>query len=533
MPWRGPEEPGEFPTLGHEVAAWIEASLVIPDGERTGEPFVLTDEQYMHLLHAYRLVPQAKAGEGSDAFKYNGTMLIRPQKWGKDPLAAAIVCVEALGPVRFGGWDANGEPVGQPWATPWIQCAGNAEEQCANTYRPVVTMLREGPLNGTAGLDVGDTRINLPSGGRIEPVTASSRARQGARLTFCTLTEPQLMTDSSGGVKLATTVWRNLGGMDGRWMGVSNAWDPSERSVTQRVFEARDPHIFTDYRPPRNHVELHDEKAMIAELAWVYGDSAVERGGWVRLSRLLKETQNQAFSEGEIRRYYLNEVSVGSKDAVDMLLWTAQGRRNEPLEPGERVTLGFHGSQTRDATSLCAARLRDGRLFHLKTWEKPYGAGEWQVPREEVHDAVANAFDAFDVVSMMCTPHGWQTEVNTWAGQYDKAGDAKVLELWLNSEMRMDQVVERFITAHKGTDLTHDGSEIMLKHAAGAALAAGKKRPSAEEREPGQPEHYQRVVRKSHAQSISAFVAALLAYEARGWAIEHGELADELVPSIW
>lgn len=520
--------------MGHEVAAWIEANLIIPDGEKQGEPFILTDEQYLHLLHAYRLVPQAKAGDGSDAFRYNGVMLIRPQKWGKDPLAAALVCVEALGPVRFGGWDANGEPIGVPWATPWVQCAGNAEEQCANTYRPVLTMLREGPLNGIAGLDVGETRINLPSGGRIEPVSASSRARQGARVTFVSITEPQLMTDSSGGVKLCTTLWRNLGGMDGRWMAVSNAYDPSERSVTQRVVEARDPHVYVDYRAPRSEVNLHDDAAMLAEFEYVYGDSALEKGGWVRLSRLLKEAQNSAFSEGEIRRYYLNQVSVGSKDAVDMLLWTSQGRPREVLEPGERVALGFHGSQTRDATSICASRLSDGRIFHLRTWERPFGhVGDWQVPRHEVHQAVESAFTAYDVTCMMCTPHGWQTEVDTWAGQYDKGGDAKVLELWLNSEMRMDHVLERFLTAHKGGELTHDGSQELLHHAMGAALAAGKRRPTAEEREPGRPDHYQRVVRKSAAQSISAFVAALLAYEARGWSIEHGELVEQLVPSIW
>ena len=69
--------------------------------------------------------------------------------------------------------------------------------------------------------------------------------------------------------------------------------------------------------------------------------------------------------------------------------------------------------------------------------------------------------------------------------------------------------------------------------AGGASLASGKKRPMAE-RESGQSEFYQRVVRKSPAQSISAFVAALLAYEARGWAIEHGHLVDaDMVPNLW
>ena len=44
----------EFPTLGYLVAEWIEADCVIPDGERTGEPYVLTDEMLRFLLHYYR-----------------------------------------------------------------------------------------------------------------------------------------------------------------------------------------------------------------------------------------------------------------------------------------------------------------------------------------------------------------------------------------------------------------------------------------------------------------------------------------------
>lgn len=62
---------------------WIQGNIVIPDREDQGEPYILTDEQYRHLLWSYRLVPQAREGEGSDAFEYNGALLVRPQKWGK------------------------------------------------------------------------------------------------------------------------------------------------------------------------------------------------------------------------------------------------------------------------------------------------------------------------------------------------------------------------------------------------------------------------------------------------------------------
>ena len=540
MPWRGAQYPGEFPTLGYEVATWIEQLLIVPDRQAKGQPFILTDEQLRHVLWTYRLIPDARPEMGSSAFRYYGSLLVRPQKAGKDPFCAAQVCAQAMGPVRFAGWDADGEPVGAPMPTPWIQCAANAEEQVRNTYDPIYTMLSEGPLCNEQGLDVGLTRVTLPGGGRIEPVTAQARSRLGARITYATFTESGLYTESSGGQALARTMKRGLAGMDGRWIECTNAWDPSEHSVAQQTFESQTPGVFIDYRPPRGRIDLKDDAALRNELNYVYGDAVIAKGGWVNLNRIMDEIRDPATGEGEARRFFLNEVTVGSKDGVDAIKWAAQARPDEPLKPGARICLGFHGSQTRDATSLCASRMSDGRLFHLQTWECPpeIPPSQWQIPRPEVHQAVKDAWAAYDVLAMFATPATWQTEVNEWAGEYGQKAPKRewqpqVLELWLNSEMRVDQVIERFRTAHIGDEITHDGDETLTRHAYAAALANGRKRASAEERPPGQSDYYMRVVRKSWGTSVSAFLAALLAYEARGWAIEHGALVEEGPPSIW
>src|SRR4051794_6938559 len=118
MPWRGPEYDGEFPTLGHQVAEFVEAKCVIPDGARAGDPYVLTDEMVRNLLWVYRLDP------GTGRFVYDrGDQLVRSQKWGKGPFSSARICAEGHpdAPVLFDGWDAAGEPVGRGWATPHIQ----------------------------------------------------------------------------------------------------------------------------------------------------------------------------------------------------------------------------------------------------------------------------------------------------------------------------------------------------------------------------------------------------------------------------
>jgi hypothetical protein len=526
VPWRGPEEPGEFPTLGYAVAEWIEEFLIVPDGPLKGSPYLLTDEMLHHLLWFYRLKVNARPEMGTEAFAHYGSQLVRPQKWGKDPFAAANVCAQALGEVVFDGWDADGEPVGRPQPTPWVQCAATAEDQTDNTFRPIVTMLRDGPLADTPGLDVGETRIKLPDGdGWIEPVTSSARARLGARLTFATFTETHLFGQTDGGVKLAKAMKRNLAGMGGRWMEITNAWDPAEQSTAQRTYESAAPGVFLDYRPPRAHIDLDDQAAVRAEIIHVYGDSVRANGGWVGEERILAEIYDESTGEGEARRFFLNEITVGSKDAVDPIKWDAAARLDQ-LRPGDRIAIGFDGSRTLDGTALVACRISDGRLFHLRTWVPGEDDdADWRVPRVEVDETVSAAFDAYEVWYLFADPYKWQDYLDLWAGRWPK----RVVEFPTNSERRMDTAIERFSTAFRGGELTHDGDELLSRHAKNAALAKGKRKPARDDDEGGST-HYLRVVKKKSGHLIDAFVAAILAYAARGQAIEDGALAEASGP---
>jgi hypothetical protein len=59
MPWRGPEVPGEVPSLGLVVGQWIQDYCVVPDRELRGRPFILTEEQVRFLLWHYALTERA------------------------------------------------------------------------------------------------------------------------------------------------------------------------------------------------------------------------------------------------------------------------------------------------------------------------------------------------------------------------------------------------------------------------------------------------------------------------------------------
>jgi hypothetical protein len=553
VPWRGPAEPGEYPTLGYLVGGWIQEHLIIPDGLRKGEPYLLTEEMWRFVLEFYRLKPHAVEADATEAFRYHGAQLMRPQKWGKDPFAAAIHCVEALGPAVFAGWNEQGEPVGRPWPTPWQQCAATAEEQTANTFAPLVTMLRDGPLADTPGLDVGETRIKLPRGdGWLEPVTASAKARLGARLTFATFTESHLLTESDGGITLARAMKRNLAGMGGRWLEVTNAYDPSEGSVAQLTAEAvikglkrgRPATVLVDYRPPRITADLDNDEELAAELAYVYGDSVVGRHGptyvhgepaswrgWVQLGRIAEEARDEATGEAEARRYFLNECRVGSRDLTDAAVWDARAV-DDVLAAGDAIALGFDGSRSRDATSLQACRLRDGRHFAIGTWVPERGEDALSASfRARIDQVVRNVFDAYEVWFMFADPYLWQEHLSVWAGEWGELPNGvrrcRIIEFPTTAERQMDEAIERFLTDLAAGDLTHDGDATLARHVKACALANGKRRPPREDGSRGVLDYYRRMVKKRQGVLIDAAVAAVLARAARGRAIEEGALIPD------
>lgn len=529
MPWRGPEVEGEFPTLGYDVGEWIEAHCVVPDGYTMGQPYRLTDEMWRFLLHYYRIYPHGSPWPAPDALRYTGAQLRRVQKWGKDPFGATIILAEAQGPTRFDGWNAQGEPVGAPYPTPLIVCLGTSEDQTDNTWRPLLSMIRRGPLIDLPGMDAGQTRVDLPGGGRIEPVTTSARARLGAPLTFLTITESHLFTLQGGFRRVCGNVKRNVAGMDGRWLELTNGWDPLEGSEAQVTAESEDERVYVDTIEPHRVEDLADTEAVYAELLRQYADSARERGGWVNVKgRILDEVRSERHLEADRRRFFLNEIVIGESVFVDPVRWDLAGRDDEPLEAGQQVALGFDGSKYHDATALVAVRIADGRLFDLGIWERPLDAErDWRVPSLGVDRRVREVFETYRVTYLYADPWRWQDYLDTWS----QAFPGQVVQFPTNVEQRMDKALSRFITAFNSGEITHGKSPVLTRHMRNAVMVKGnRKKPR-----PGEEDlasHYVRLAKRGTGQLIDAAVASVLAYEARGQAIEDG-LAVDSEPSVF
>lgn len=523
MPWRGPSEPGEFPTLGFAVGEWIEGHCVIPDGYRRGDPYLLTDEMWRFLVNFYRL----DIGGEVPVLRHYGGQLRRSQKWGKDPFGAAIVCAEAFGPARFDGWDAAGEPVGVPYPTPYIPVLGTSEEQTDNTWLALLPMIREGPLADWPGIDPGETRVAV-SGGKIEPVSASARARLGGRVTFATFTETHLWVGPLLR-RLGGAMKRNIAGMDGRWLELTNAWDPTEWSEAQATAADRNSRVYVDTVPSRRVEDLGDEDAVYRELLRQYGDSAAERGGWVNVrGRIMDEIRSQAHTEADRRRFFLNEEVVGESLLVDPVVWDARARPGS-LSPDDAIALGFDGSKRRDATALVACRISDERLFNLRIWERDPADPDWVVPSVEVDQVVRAAFAAYRVAALFADPHRWQDYLDAWSAVFP----GRVVEFYTNSEQRMDKAIERFETAFAHEGLTHDGDPKLTRHVVNTVVVNGGRKRHRPGEDEFTPSYYRKLAKRSDGLKIDGAVAAVLAVEARGHAVEHGMVPDDMTPSAY
>lgn len=511
MPWT-PTEPGEVPSLGGLVGEWIEAYCRIPDGPRAGEPYVLTDEMWTFLLHHYRLKVDAVPGQRAPAFMYRRSQLVRPQKWGKGPFSAALICAEAVGPVLFDGWDADGQPVGVPWHTPLIQVTANSEDQTQNVYGALRPMIELGPLADVIP-DTGETRINLPNGGRIDPVTSRARSRLGQRITFAVQDETGLWTASSGMVAVAETQRRGLAGMGGRAVETTNAWDPSEDSVAQRTAESRASDVYRDHRLAPSSLSYGDKRERRRIHRIVYGDSstAANRLGWVDLDAIDAEAAELAERDPmQAERFFGNRIVHGLGAWLPDGLWDS---RTEARDVPKRtpVALGFDGSDSDDWTAIRLSTM-DGYRFtptygpdaRPTVWNPAEWGGE--IPRAEVNAAIDELCHRYKVVLAYCDPRDWQSEIGDWALRYG----AKVFVEWATYRIaQMHAALDRVVADLASGRTTHDGCPITAQHVANARKLA----------RPGQ--RYILGKPKNH-QKIDAAMADVLASEAAAVARESG-----------
>ncbi len=208
--------------------------------------------------------------------------------------------------------------------------------------------------------------------------------------------------------------------------------------------------------------------------------------------------------ESTFRRLRLGQWTETESAWIGWEQWAALVDLTRVVADRERIVLAFDGSASGDSTALIGCTLPMGNsphLFVVGLWENP-GDLRWRVPRAEVDQAVAAAFDRWDVVEMACDPWGWRSEIEAWAVRH---GEDRVLEWPTNIASRMGPATDRTYQAVAAGTVSHDGDSRLAAHV-GHCVA----KPSP---------HGDLIVkdRRGSPRKIDAAVAAIVALDRAAW----------------
>lgn len=545
----------DFPTL-FVALDWGMQHCVVPDGFERGEPFDPVDWQAWCFLNAYRLKPTARVGQLAPAFYWRRSQIVLPQKAGKAPYTALRISNEAVGPALFDGWAEGGEvwdcrdhgcgcgwiyeyepgeAMGRPWPTPLIQITAFSEDQTDNIYAALRPMIDLGPLSELIP-KTGEEFIRLPNGGRIDTVTSKAQSRLGARVTYVPQDETGIWLPSTSMPRVARTQRRGAAGMGGRVEETTNAWDPNENSVAQETSEAAATDIFRFHPQAPRSLNYRDKRERRRIHRYVYLGSR-----WVDLDAIEAEAAELLERDpGEAERFYGNRIVAGADKAFRSDVYDGL-KQLVAIPRGRLVTLGFDGSLTKDATGLVVTDVAAGHQSVVDWWRRPpeyTDDDEFQVPIDELNDAVAFAFDTWDVWRFNGDPPHYRDDMNRWAGIY---GDDKIVEFWTNVKKQMAYALRDFRTDMRPGVMSHgplvlvEGEEpdaralrayaALLEHIDNSVRRATNIRDEDEDgRDTGRWLWLISKDRPKSPNKIDLAMCAVLSWRARGDAIKSGAL---------
>lgn len=516
MPWSGPLFEGHVCSVGYEVLDWIHAFECHGPGDVQGEPIDLDDEMRDHIIECYRIDPETGRRDHDEA------VLSRPKGRAKSEIAGFVAVAEAFGPVRFDGWDADGQPVARPVRSPLIKCLATEESQAGNTFENVAFIAGEWGKDvhpevygGVSGIRQyqSATAIYLPHGGEIRACTAGAASKDGGKETHVVADETHLYVTRELRSMYAT-VARNLGKrkIAEPWMHqTSTAYRPGELSVFEETLTSwrkkeLSPRTFVNHREAKGPIRIRDEAHTKKQLAYVYGASAP----WQDMDRKYRDMLDPRIcpDDATAARYFLNRPMSTvdawiAKDVAERQVLTGS-----TVAPGEAITLGFDGSLNDDTTVLRGCRMSDGFRFRIGAWPKPDGAAGigWEVPRADVLATIREAFARYDVVRAYFDPHEWRSDIDQLAEDF---GD-RVVSWATTRDTAMGAALDRLHADLMNGVTFHDSDALALEHYGNCYV---RRKGSL------------RLVRKEYPNSprkIDSVVGDALAYEARADAITAG-----------
>lgn len=526
------EEP--WPTLGGEVADWIEANGVYGPGELEGEPYRVSPEFRGQLYRAYEVYPKGHRLAGRRRFKQ--VSLEERKGTAKTERAMLVALAESHpeAPVRFDGWRKEGGahvPVGRPVVRPYIPLVSYTVEQTEDlAYNVLKFIIENGPL--AEDYDASAERILVldelgREAGKLVPLAGSPNARDGALTTFQHFDEPHRMVLDRL-KKAFSTMKENTykrRGTDAWTLTTSTAGEPGELSVQEDIRDyatqvdagkVKDPRLFFFSRSAPESMPLRTPKQVMAALVEASGPNAEWSGDLEALvSRYFEPKTDKAYW----RRVWLNQWLAGAGSAFDADRWAELADPDVVVPRGALITVGFDGARRRDATALVATWVERGYQWPLGIWEQDELDDEWEVPEGEVTAALGEAFDRWRVWRVYADPPHWNSTVDVWAGHW---GRRKVVSWWTNQYKKMAYALRSYRDAQVDGDLSHNGDAGLARH-----IGNARKHNLTMVDDEGQPLWVIRKERPDSIRKIDAAMAGALSWEARGDAVAAGMLRRE------
>jgi len=517
---------GHVCSLGYEVLDWIHAFCCHGPGDVQGEPLDYDDEIRDFVIECYRLNPVTGRRLVREA------ILSRPKGRAKSEVAGMVVVAEALGPVRFDGWDVDGQPVGRPVVSPLIKCLATEESQAGNTFENAAFVLGEwGPdehpdiYGGTSGVRKyqSASAVYLPNGGEVRASTSGSASKDGGKETFVVPDESHLYVLPELRSMYAT-VMRNLGKRKHAepWaLQTTTAYRVGEQSIAEQKLTAwrkgeLGPDVYVDHREAVGKVDIDDREHTLKQLRQVYGAAMDPETGWMEAERVYLDMLDPTVCPDEqtAARYYLNRPLAGSDAWLPLAVYDKQTKTREVL-PGEAIAMGFDGSLNDDSTVLRGCCMSDGYRFTIGMWEKPAGPAGigWEVPRLEVLEKARWALRTYKVARSYWDPHEWRSDIDLLAKEVNPPDDpqAAVVIAWATSrDVAMGAALDRLAADMRNGETFHEDDPRAREHYGNAYLARRGKL---------------RLVRKEYPNSsrkIDTVPTDALAYEARADALAGG-----------
>lgn len=530
-----------WPTLGPQVVARIESTLVFGPGDLRGEPAKVDDEKAALIYRAYEVYPKGHPQEGRRRFKRVAWSLRKGL--AKTELAAWIAAIELdpEGPVRCDGWRKSGktwEPVGRPVRDPYIPMLAFTEEQTEDlAYAALMVVIGEGP-NADA-YDIGLQRIMRKGGdGKAVALSGSPNARDGARTTFQHFDEPHRFTSerlrSAHRTMEANLPKRKLA--DAWSLATTTAYAPGEASVAEALMDEakaakatndRNSRLFFFHRQAPDDADISTRKGLLDAIREASGPVAAE---WSDIEAIADQWDSAASPADKVYlgRVWLNQIIAGASRAFDASRWKELAASKPHEVPDNAlVTLGFDGSRLWDATALVATEVASGYQWPVGIWQRPPGDQPWEVPLDEVEAAVTRAFETWDVWRLYADPPYWETTISAWAGRW---GKERVIEWWTNRPKSVAYALRSWAEAQRTGDVSHCPLSDPLCSLFTAHVGNAVRKDTGYKDDGG----VLWIVEKERTGSpnkIDAVLAATLSWEARNDAIASGAL--EVRPSVY